>query len=174
MLHIEINPTFVLMTPSKIYRIILLLILTIIVGRVTLLLTLRSKIGWYERIVRPDFVLSEDGVITGWTISLVTLALATGMITGQISTQRVKVQRIVLNFTLFMAIFFSRPIVFLYLQSTFMGMINILLLFALSIAIYLDYTKINEKTALLVLPSALWLVYISAIGITIWLINLPL
>lgn len=159
------------MISPKSAKIVLLTTVVFVAARLMRLMAMRIKDSWYEHLQKPDFVVSETGVTIFWGISLFSFSIATALIWDKLACKKTKMQRLMALYLFFLFLCVIRPIVYLYLQSLELAVVNILLLLFLGMYLYTYYTQISEKIAYLTLPILLWLVYVSSVNITVWMVN---
>ncbi len=129
----------------------------------------RGSVGsWYMDLEKPFWNPPNLAFPIVWTILYTMIGISFWLI---LCNPKAYTPKVFLAFLGQMLLNFTWSVSFFYLQSPFLGLINILLLMGAiswNIYIFLPYSKLAAR---FLLPYLLWVMYATTLNVSIWLMN---
>lgn len=129
----------------------------------------RSSVGsWYVTLEKPFWNPPNLAFPLVWTVLYTMIGISFWLI---LCTAKAYTSRVFLAFFGQMLLNFTWSVLFFYLQSPLLGLINILLLLcgiSWNVYVFLPYSKLAAK---LLIPYLLWVMYATTLNFSIWLMN---
>lgn len=153
---------------SNLVKLVTSLIITLGAGWLGSIFTRSSVDTWYATLAKPSFAPPNSIFAPVWTVLYLLMGLALYLVWSQNSAQRgnslqLFAAQLILN-VLWSVVFFG-------LESTFGGVVVIVLLW---VAIYMtirSFAAVSEPAAWLMVPYLLWVTYAAILNIAIWWLN---
>lgn len=130
----------------------------------------RNYISFFDTLNLPFFALPKSLYGITWTILYFLIAYSTFLIYQYDSFKEVKSYSIALliNYVFNQLYLFS----FFFLESTFLGLINALLILISSLFLYVETKQLNIKASKLLKPYLLFTIYAVILSLVIYFMNL--
>lgn len=136
-------------------------------GLVGTIFTFQAIPTWFVFLNKPSF--SPPNFLFGpvWATLYALMGIAVYLV--KISSKNVKSAVNLFWIQLFFNVTWS--IMFFGLQSPFLGLINILILWVLIIVVIYKFWKINKRAGMLLLPYLIWVSFATFLNYNIWVLN---
>jgi tryptophan-rich sensory protein len=142
---------------NKFSRVAIVVVICLVVGYVSGMVTRTSITTWYPTLVKPSFNPPNWIFAPVWTSLYVMMGVAAGFIWNQITTQKVAVTKA-------LQIFAIQLVLNALWSYLFFGLHNL-------IETYSQFAKINKTASYLMLPYLAWVSFASVLTASIWWLN---
>ncbi|WP_338409075.1 TspO/MBR family protein [uncultured Flavobacterium sp.] len=156
---------------KKYYRIIICVAVCLAVGYLSSLATQSSIKTWYPTLVKPFFNPPNWVFAPVWTLLYILMGLAAGMVWNAYDKNSELTKKGLLFFGI--QLFFNALWSYLFfgIHNLLLASIEVILLLLLIYETYLIFKKIEHKASLLLIPYLVWVIFASALTISIWALN---
>jgi tryptophan-rich sensory protein len=155
---------------NKSQKIIILVVICLVLGFTSGLITKSAITDWYPTIKKPIFNPPNGVFGPVWTMLYIMMAVAAALIWNVIdSNKNAKTALKYFAIQLFLNVLWS--ILFFGLHNPAMAFIEIIILWALIFKTYIEFKKINTIAAYLLLPYLFWVSFATILNGSIWFLN---
>lgn len=140
-----------------------------IVGLLGSFATYSSIRTWYPTLIKPSFTPPNFIFAPVWTVLYILMGIAAYLIWEERKKDKVRVA--LWFFVAQLVINFSWSFVFFGLQSTFGGLVVIVLLWSVIVKLINLFYPINKTAAYLLTPYLLWVTFAGALNVAFWILN---
>lgn len=156
---------------NKITKIVLALIVCLLVGYSSSLVTKPSIETWYASIIKPSFNPPNWIFMPVWTLLYIAMAVAAGLVWDQIKERKEEVKNALGFFLIQLTLNALWSYLFFGLKNPFLALIEIALLGLMIYETYLKFSKINKLAGYLLLPYLAWVTFAAILTGSIWWLN---
>ena len=146
------------------------LLITLLAGYIGGRFTSTSVSDWYLTLVKPSFTPPSSLFAPVWTILYILMGISLFLIWRE-NTDIYNVRQAIKYFLIQLLLNVMWSFAFFYLQSPFLGLIVIILLWASIIATIRAARKVSQPAALLLYPYLLWVTFAAVLNAAIWWLN---
>ncbi len=146
------------------------LLITLLAGYIGGRFTSTSVSDWYLTLVKPSFTPPSSLFAPVWTILYILMGISLFLILRE-NTDIYNVRQAIKFFIIQLLLNVLWSFAFFYLQSPFLGLIVIILLWAGIIATIQAARKVSQPAALLLYPYLLWVTFAAVLNAAIWWLN---
>ena len=141
---------------KKALRIVVAVVICFAVGGVARWVQADALANWYPLLDKPSIMPPNRVFPIAWTIIYACMGVSVGLILPARSKRRRALKKI---FGIQLALNFLWSVSFFYMESPFLGMVNIIAL-AYVVMLYMEKAyKVNRASMWLFVPYALWLIF---------------
>lgn len=157
------------MNISKLFKLLVSLILPIGLGSIAGMVTAKAVPVWYDTLVKPSF--NPPSYLFGpvWTVLYIMMGISMFLIWITPKTELRQKALIVFGLQLFFNFWWS--ILFFSFHKILISVVDILILWFLIIYMITLFKKIKPIAAYLQIPYLLWVTFASVLNISIWYLN---
>jgi tryptophan-rich sensory protein len=156
---------------NKISRVAIVVVICLVVGYVSGMVTRTSITTWYPTLVKPSFNPPNWIFAPVWTSLYVMMGVAAGFIWNQITTQKVAVTKALQIFAIQLVLNALWSYLFFGLHNLMLATIEVVLLWLMIFETYSQFAKINKTASYLMLPYLAWVSFASVLTASIWWLN---
>ena len=156
---------------NKISRVAIVVVICLVVGYVSGMVTRTSITTWYPTLVKPSFNPPNWIFAPVWTSLYVMMGVAAGFIWNQITTQKAAVTKALQFFTIQLVLNALWSYLFFGLHNLMLATIEVVLLWLMIFETYSQFAKINKTASYLMLPYLAWVSFASVLTACIWWLN---
>lgn len=158
------------MASSKIYKILICIVVCMAFGFASGLSSGDSIRDWYANLNKPFF--NPPNWIFGpvWTVLYIMMGIAVGRVWHHISVEGVSFSPVYLFIVQFI-LNLAWTFLFFVLQSPILGLIDIILLWLLLLATIVSFRKIDKLSSNLLIPYLLWVSFATLLNASILYLN---
>jgi tryptophan-rich sensory protein len=156
---------------NKISRVAIVVVICLVVGYVSGMVTRTSITTWYPTLVKPSFNPPNWIFAPVWTSLYVMMGVAAGFIWNQITTQKAAVTKALQFFTIQLVLNALWSYLFFRLHNLMLATIEVVLLWLMIFETYSQFAKINKTASYLMLPYLAWVSFASVLTASIWWLN---
>lgn len=156
---------------NKISRVAIVVVICLVVGYVSGMVTRTSITTWYPTLVKPSFNPPNWIFPPVWTSLYVMMGVAAGFIWNQITTQKAAVTKALQFFTIQLVLNALWSYLFFGLHNLMLATIEVVLLWLMIFETYSQFAKINKTASYLILPYLAWVSFASVLTASIWWLN---
>jgi tryptophan-rich sensory protein len=156
---------------NKISRVAIVVVICLVVGYVSGMVTRTSITTWYPTLVKPSFNPPNWIFAPVWTSLYVMMGVAAGFIWNQITTQKAAVTKALQFFTIQLVLNALWSYLFFGLHNLMLATIEVVLLWLMIFETYSQFAKINKTASYLMLPYLAWVSFASVLTASIWWLN---
>jgi tryptophan-rich sensory protein len=156
---------------NKISRVAIVVVICLVVGYVSGMVTRTSITTWYPILVKPSFNPPNWIFAPVWTSLYVMMGVAAGLIWNQITTQKAAVTKALQFFTIQLVLNALWSYLFFGLHNLMLATIEVVLLWLMIFETYSQFAKINKTASYLMLPYLAWVSFASVLTASIWWLN---
>lgn len=151
-------------------RLVAAVLLCNLAGILGSLVTITGEGSWYASIQKPPF--NPPGFIFGpvWTILYILMGISLYLVWME-GTSRREVRIALSVFGLQLGLNFLWSFLFFGLQSPFLGLVEIILLWLCIVATIVLFSRIRRTAALLLIPYLVWVSFATFLTYSIWILN---
>lgn len=155
----------------NIFRLLVSISLSMTAGILGSFFTVASIPTWYAFLNKPFF--SPPNFVFGpvWTILYTLIGISFYRIWMKENRNKTKKKNAFILFFIHLLFNTTWSIVFFGFQQIFWGLLNILILWALIVAVIMTFYKIDKKASLILIPYLLWVTFATILNTSIWLLN---
>jgi tryptophan-rich sensory protein len=155
---------------NKISRVAIVVVICLVVGYVSGMVTRTSITTWYPTLVKPSFNPPNWIFAPVWTSLYVMMGVAAGFIWNQITTQKAAVTKALQIFAIQLVLNALWSYLFFGLHNLMLATIEVVLLWLMIFETYSQFAKINKTASYLMLPYLAWVSFASVLTASIsWL-----
>lgn len=155
----------------KLVRIISPIIICLLVGYLSGIVTRESIASWYVTIEKPSFNPPNWVFAPVWTILFILMGLSAGLILNRINQEDANVKKALSFFLFQLALNALWSFLFFGLQNPLLALVEIVILWLMIFETYTQFKKIDKVAALLLLPYLAWVSFATVLNATIWWLN---
>lgn len=156
----------------KKYLIIFLVTLgTIVIGRLSGIISGSSMTTWYETLEKPFFNPPSWVFGPAWTILYTLMGIATGLVITSNSNKKRIVKLGIFAYSFQLLLNFIWSPIFFYFQSPLFALFVILLLIFAIISTMYYFFQVSKTSYYLLYPYLLWVIFASILNLSIVLMN---
>ncbi|MRX37686.1 tryptophan-rich sensory protein [Flavobacterium sp. LC2016-23] len=156
---------------NKIAKIAIALIVCLMVGYSSSLVTRPSVETWYPTILKPSFNPPNWIFMPVWTLLYVLMAVAAGLVWDEIKKQNQEVKKALGFFVVQLILNAIWSYLFFGLKNPMLALIEIVLLWLMIYETYLKFLKINKTAGYLLIPYIAWVSFAGILNASIWWLN---
>lgn len=156
---------------NKIAKIAIALIVCLMVGYSSSLVTRPSVETWYPTILKPSFNPPNWIFMPVWTLLYVLMAVAAGLVWDKIKEQNEEVKKALGFFVVQLILNAVWSYLFFGLKNPMLALIEIALLWLMIYETYLKFVKINKTAGYLLIPYMAWVSFAGILNASIWWLN---
>jgi tryptophan-rich sensory protein len=156
---------------NKISRVAIVVVICLVVGYVSGMVTRTSITTWYPTLVKPSFNPPNWIFAPVWTSLYVMMGVAAGFIWNQITTQKAAVTKALQFFTIQLVLNALWSYLFFGLHNLMLATIEVVLLWLMIFETYSQFAKINKTASYLMLPYLAWVSFASVLTASILWLN---
>jgi tryptophan-rich sensory protein len=156
---------------NKFSRVAIVVVICLVVGYVSGMVTRTSITTWYPTLVKPSFNPPNWIFAPVWTSLYVMMGVAAGFIWNQITTQKAAVTKALQFFTIQLVLNALWSYLFFGLHNLMLATIEVVLLWLMIFETYSQFAKINKTASYLMLPYLAWVSFASVLTASIWWLN---
>ena len=156
---------------NKFSRVAIVVVICLVVGYVSGMVTRASITTWYPTLVKPSFNPPNWIFAPVWTSLYVMMGVAAGFIWNQTTTQKAAVTKALHIFAIQLVLNALWSYLFFGLHNLMLATIEVVLLWLLIFETYTQFTKINKTAGYLLLPYLAWVSFASVLTASIWWLN---
>ena len=156
---------------NKFSRVAIVVVICLVVGYVSGMVTRTSITTWYPTLVKPSFNPPNWIFAPVWTSLYVMMGVAAGFIWNQITTQKAAVTKALQFFTIQLVLNALWSYLFFGLHNLMLATIEVVLLWLMIFETYSQFAKINKTASYLMLPYLAWVSFASVLTACIWWLN---
>ncbi|MCD0464031.1 TspO/MBR family protein [Flavobacterium sp. ENC] len=156
---------------NKIAKIAITLIVCLMVGYSSSLVTRPSVETWYPTILKPSFNPPNWIFMPVWTLLYVLMAVAAGLVWDKIKEQNEEVKKALGFFVVQLILNAIWSYLFFGLKNPMLALIEIALLWLMIYETYLKFVKINKTAGYLLIPYMAWVSFAGILNASIWWLN---
>ena len=156
---------------NKISRVAIVVVICLVVGYVSGMVTRTSITTWYPTLVKPSFNPPNWIFAPVWTSLYVMMGVAAGFIWNQITTQKSAVTKALQFFIIQLVLNALWSYLFFGLHNLMLATIEVVLLWLMIFETYSQFAKINKTASYLMLPYLAWVSFASVLTASIWWLN---
>lgn len=153
----------------KILNIVIPIIVCFLIGYVASLFQAESIKTWYPMLIKPSITPANYIFPIAWGIIYFLMGVSIGIILNKPKSENRRI--LVLIFSLQLLLNFTWSIMFFYLQSPLLGLMNILLLYAVVLLYIVKAFRYSFVSSLLFTPYILWLTLATYLNTYIFIFN---
>ena len=156
---------------NKFSRVAIVVVICLVVGYVSGMVTRTSITTWYPTLVKPSFNPPNWIFAPVWTSLYVMMGVAAGFIWNQITTQKAAVTKALQFFTIQLVLNALWSYLFFGLHNLMLATIEVVLLWLMIFETYSQFAKINKTASYLMLPYLALVSFASVLTASIWWLN---
>lgn len=156
---------------NKIAKIAIALVVCLMVGYSSSIVTRPSVEIWYPTILKPSFNPPNWIFMPVWTLLYVLMAVAAGLVWDKIKEQNQEVKKALGFFLVQLILNAIWSYLFFGLKNPMLALIEIVLLWLMIYETYLKFTKINKTAGYLLIPYIAWVSFAGILNASIWWLN---
>ena len=156
---------------NKVSRIAIVVVICLLVGYVSGMVTRASITTWYPTLIKPSFNPPNWIFAPVWTSLYVMMGVAAGLIWNQITTQIATVTKALQFFIIQLVLNALWSYLFFGLHNLMLATIEVVLLWLMIFETYSQFAKINKTASYLMLPYLAWVSFASVLTASIWWLN---
>ena len=156
---------------QRILRIATTVIICVIIGYLSSIVTRDGIITWYPTLVKPVFNPPNWIFAPVWSLLYIMIGVAGGMIWNRIETDK---ERVTSAFKIFIAQLALNALwsyLFFGLHNPLLALIEIIILWILIFETYNQFVKIDKVAGKLMLPYLAWVSFATILNGSIWWLN---
>ncbi len=155
---------------NKSQKTIILVVICLILGFTSGLITKSAVIDWYPTIKKPIFNPPNGVFGPVWTLLYIMMAVAAALIWNVIDSNN-NAKTALKYFAIQLALNILWSILFFGLHNPAAAFIEIIILWLLIFKTYIEFKKINTIAAYLLLPYLFWVSFATILNGSIWFLN---
>lgn len=155
----------------KISKITVVVLICLVVGYVSSMVTRAAITTWYPTLVKPSFNPPNWIFAPVWTSLYIMMGIAAGLVWNEINAHKLAVKKALQFFALQLALNALWSCLFFGLHNLLLATIEVILLWLMIFETYSQFAKINKTAAYLVLPYLAWVSFASILTASIWWLN---
>jgi tryptophan-rich sensory protein len=156
---------------NKISRIAIVVIICLIVGYVSGMVTRPSITTWYPTLVKPSFNPPNWIFAPVWTSLYIMMGIAAGLVWNQITDHKEAVTKALQFFAIQLVLNALWSYLFFGMHNLMLASIEVVLLWLLIFETYSQFAKINKTAGYLLLPYLAWVSFAAVLTGSIWWLN---
>lgn len=156
---------------NKFTKIVIALIVCLMVGYSSSLVTKPSIETWYTTIEKPSFNPPNWVFMPVWTLLYIFMAVAAGLVWDKIKEQNETVKTALGFFLIQLTLNAIWSYLFFGLKNPMLALIEIALLLLMIYETYVKFVKINKIAGYLLVPYLIWVSYAAVLNASIWWLN---
>jgi translocator protein len=156
---------------NKVSRIALVVVICLVVGYVSGMVTRASITTWYPTLVKPSFNPPNWIFAPVWTSLYTMMGIAAGLVWNQIASNKEVVTKALQFFAVQLILNALWSYLFFGLHNLMLATIEVILLWLLIFETYTHFAKINKTAGYLLLPYLAWVSFASVLTASIWWLN---
>ncbi|MFN7676050.1 TspO/MBR family protein [Flavobacterium sp.] len=156
---------------QKILRIVTVVLICVVIGYLSGMVTRESITTWYPTLVKPVFNPPNWIFAPVWSLLYIMMGVAGGMIWNRIDTDEEKVKKAFKIFIAQLALNALWSYLFFGLHNPLLALIEIILLLLLIFECYNQFKKIDKVAGMLLLPYLAWVSFATVLNGSIWWLN---
>lgn len=156
---------------NKITKISIAVIVCLLVGYFSGMLTISAIKTWYPTLIKPSFNPPNWVFRPVWTLLYLMMGVAGGIIWNQIAKQKAAVENALVYFVIQLILNALWSFLFFGLQNPMLAGIEIVVLWLMIYETYTKFIKINTLAANLLIPYLAWVGFASILNASIWWLN---
>ena len=153
---------------KKVFSILIYVVICLLVGWVSSLLNYPSIGTWYTMLEKSSLTPPDYVFPIVWSVLYVLVGVSAGLLRG---VHDISKRPLMLLFALQMIFNVSWNFFFFTMQSTILGLANILVLIVLAVAYFIGTLWVRRLSALFFLPYLLWLIFAAYLNFYIVIYN---
>lgn len=155
---------------NTLIKIIISIVVCLAVGFVASIATQSGVDTWYETIKKPSFTPPNAVFAPIWTILYILMGISAGIVWSR-GLHHIWVKTALYHFVFQLLINALWSVVFFNLEQPLMALLVIVTLFVLILLTIKWFKVVNDLSAYLLIPYALWVLYAMALNFEIWRLN---
>lgn len=156
---------------NKVTRIAIVVVICLVVGYVSGMVTRASITTWYPTLIKPSFNPPNWIFAPVWTSLYIMMGIAAGLVWNQITTHKEAVTKALQFFTIQLVLNALWSYLFFGLHNLILATIEVVLLWLMIFETYSQFTKISKTAGYLLLPYLAWVSFASVLTASIWWLN---
>lgn len=156
---------------NKVTRIAIVVVICLVVGYVSGMVTRASITTWYPTLIKPSFNPPNWIFAPVWTSLYIMMGIAAGLVWNQITTHKEAVTKALQFFTIQLVLNALWSYLFFGLHNLILATIEVVLLWLMIFETYSQFAKINKMASYLMLPYLAWVSFASVLTASIWWLN---
>jgi tryptophan-rich sensory protein len=156
---------------NKVSRIAIVVVISLVVGYVSGMVTRASITTWYPTLVKPSFNPPNWIFAPVWTSLYIMMGIAAGLVWNRIGSNKEMVVKALRFFALQLILNALWSYLFFGLHNLMLATIEVVLLWLMIFETYSQFAKINKTASYLLLPYLAWVSFASILTASIWWLN---
>lgn len=156
---------------NKVTRIAIVVVICLVVGYVSGMVTRASITTWYPTLIKPSFNPPNWIFAPVWTSLYIMMGIAAGLVWNQITTHKEAVTKALQFFTIQLVLNALWSYLFFGLHNLILATIEVVLLWLMIFETYSQFAKISKTAGYLLLPYLAWVSFASVLTASIWWLN---
>jgi tryptophan-rich sensory protein len=156
---------------NKVSRIAIVVVICLVVGYVSGMVTRASITTWYPTLVKPSFNPPNWIFAPVWTSLYIMMGIAAGLVWNQITSNKEVVTKALQFFAVQLVLNALWSYLFFGLHNLMLATIEVVLLWLIIFETYSQFSKINKTASYLLLPYLAWVSFASVLTASIWWLN---
>lgn len=155
---------------SRIVQIIFWVLLCQLVGVAGSFFTSQGLEPWYANLQKPVF--NPPNWLFGpvWTVLYALMGISAYLVYREVG-KKPGVSRAIRLFMVHLIFNFTFSFSFFYLESTLLGLVNILIVWIFIVIIMVRFRRVNATASWLLVPYLLWVSYATVVNAALWWLN---
>ena len=156
---------------SRVFKILVMIVTTVVVGTISGLVTQESVDTWYPTIAKPSFNPPNWIFAPVWSTLYVLMGIAAGLVWHEMDRQKETVKKALLFFAIQLVLNALWSYIFFGLHNPFLALIEIILLWLMIYETFVQFNKVNKIAGYLFIPYILWVTFALVLNASIWWLN---
>ena len=156
---------------NKVSRIALVVVICLVVGYVSGMVTRASITTWYPTLVKPSFNPPNWIFAPVWTSLYIMMGIAAGLVWNQIASNKELVTKALQFFAVQLVLNALWSYLFFGLHNPMLAGLEIIILWLMIYETQIQFAKINSLAGYLLLPYLAWVSFAAVLNGSIWWLN---
>lgn len=156
---------------SRIIKIVLIVVICLVVGYFSGIVTRSAITTWYPTLIKPSFNPPNWVFAPVWTLLYIMIGVAAGLVWNRIDLEKETVKKALQFFAIQLALNALWSYLFFGLKNPMLAGLEIIILWLMIYETYLQFSKINKISGYLFIPYLLWVGFATILNGAIWWLN---
>ncbi len=156
---------------SRIIKIVLIVVICLVVGYFSGIVTRSAITTWYPTLIKPSFNPPNWVFAPVWTLLYIMMGVAAGLVWNRIDFEKETVKKALQFFTIQLGLNALWSYLFFGLKNPMLAGLEIIILWLMVYETYIQFAKINKISGYLFIPYLLWVSFATVLNGSIWWLN---